>query len=44
MAETLKQLEEVIGNILEDIGIGNDFLNRTQNVQHIRENEQVGLH
>jgi transposase-like protein len=28
--ETLKQLQEVVGNILEHIGIGNDFLSRTQ--------------
>jgi hypothetical protein len=30
----LKQLQEVEGNALEQIGIGNDFLSRTQ---HLRE-------
>jgi hypothetical protein len=35
--ETLKQLLEVEGNTLEYIGIGNDFLNRTQKAQHLRE-------
>jgi hypothetical protein len=35
--ETLKQLQEVIGNILEHIGIGKDFLNRTLIAQHLRE-------
>jgi hypothetical protein len=34
---TLKQLQEVVGNTLEQIGIGNDFLNRTQKAQHLRE-------
>jgi hypothetical protein len=34
--ETLKQFQEVVGNILEHIGIGNDFLNRTQQAQHRR--------
>jgi hypothetical protein len=34
----LKQLWEVVGNTLELIGIGgNDFLNRTQKAQHLRE-------
>jgi hypothetical protein len=33
----LKQLEEVVGNILEYIGIGNDFLSRTQKAQYLRE-------
>jgi hypothetical protein len=33
----LKQLQEAVGNTLEQIGIGNDFLNRTQKVQHLRE-------
>jgi hypothetical protein len=28
--ETLKQLQEAVGNTLEQIGIENDFLNRTQ--------------
>jgi hypothetical protein len=35
--ETLKQLQEAVGNILEQIDIGNDFLNRTQKSQHLRE-------
>jgi hypothetical protein len=35
--ETLKQLQEVIQNTLEHIGIGNFFLNRTQMAQHLRE-------
>jgi hypothetical protein len=35
--ETLKQLQEAIGNTLEQIGIGNNFLNRTQKAQHLRE-------
>jgi hypothetical protein len=33
----LKQLEEVVGNTVEQIGIGNDFLSRTQKAQHLRE-------
>jgi hypothetical protein len=33
----LKQLQEAAGNILEQIDKGNDFLNRTQKVQHLRE-------
>jgi hypothetical protein len=33
----LKQLQEVVGNTLEQIGIGNDFLSRTQKTQHLRE-------
>jgi hypothetical protein len=33
----LKQLQEAVGNTLEQIGIGNDFLNRTQKVHHLRE-------
>jgi hypothetical protein len=28
--ETLKQLRESVGNTLKQIGIGNNFLNRTQ--------------
>jgi hypothetical protein len=41
----LKQLQEVIGNTLEHIGIGNNFLNRAQKAQHQREkNEEMGLH
>jgi hypothetical protein len=35
--ETLKQLQEVVGNTLEQIGIGNDFLNRTEKAQNLRE-------
>jgi hypothetical protein len=35
--ETLKQLQEVVGNTLEYIGIGNNFLSRTQKAQHLRE-------
>jgi uncharacterized protein (DUF736 family) len=35
--KTLKQLQEAVGNTLEQIGIGNDFLNRTQKAQHLRE-------
>jgi hypothetical protein len=33
----MKQLQEVVGNTLEHKGIGNDFLNRTQTVQYLRE-------
>jgi hypothetical protein len=33
----LKQLQEIVGNTLEHRGIGNGFLNRVQNVQHLRE-------
>jgi hypothetical protein len=33
----LKLLQERAGNILELIGIGNDFLNRTQMTQQLRE-------
>jgi hypothetical protein len=33
----LKQLQEAVGNILEQISIGNNILNRTQNVQYLRE-------
>jgi hypothetical protein len=35
--ETLKQLQEAVGNTLEQISIGNNFLNRTQKAQHLRE-------
>jgi hypothetical protein len=35
--ETLTQLQETVGNTLEQIGIGNDFLNRTPKVQHLKE-------
>jgi hypothetical protein len=33
----LKQLQEAVENTLEQIGIGNNFLNRTQKAQHLRE-------
>jgi hypothetical protein len=33
----LKQLQEPVGNILEQIGTGNNFLNRIQKSQHLRE-------
>jgi hypothetical protein len=33
----LKQLHEVLGNTLEQIGIGNNFLRRIQQAQHLRE-------
>jgi hypothetical protein len=33
----VKQLQEAVGNTLEQIGTGNDFLNRTQKAQHLRE-------
>jgi hypothetical protein len=43
--ESLKQLQEAVVNTLEQIGIENDFLNRTQKAQHLKEkNEQMGLH
>jgi hypothetical protein len=35
--ETLKELQEVVGNTLEQIGIRNDFLSRAQKAQHLRE-------
>jgi hypothetical protein len=35
--ETLKQLQKAVGNALEQIGIGTDFLNRTQKAQYLRE-------
>jgi hypothetical protein len=35
--ETLKLLQERVGNILEHIGISNDFLNRTSMAQQLRE-------
>jgi hypothetical protein len=35
--ETLKQLQEVVGNTLEHICIGNNFLNRTPLAQQLRE-------
>jgi hypothetical protein len=34
--ETLRLLQEIIGKTLEDIGIGNDFLNRTPVAQQLR--------
>jgi hypothetical protein len=33
----LIKLQIAVGNIKEQIGIGNDFLNRTQKAQHLRE-------
>jgi hypothetical protein len=33
----LEQLQDTVGNTLEQIGIGNNFLNRTQKAQHLRE-------
>jgi hypothetical protein len=33
----LKQLQEAVGNTLEQISIRNDFLSRTQKAQHQRE-------
>jgi hypothetical protein len=33
----LKQLQEAVRNTLEQIGIGNNFLKRTQKAQHLRE-------
>jgi uncharacterized protein (DUF1330 family) len=33
--ETLKQFQEAVGNTMEQIG--NNFLNRTQKAQHLRE-------
>jgi hypothetical protein len=35
--ETPKQFQKVVGNTLEHINTGNDFLSRTQKVQHLRE-------
>jgi hypothetical protein len=35
--ETLKQFQETVGNTLEQICIGNDFLSRTQEAQYLRE-------
>jgi hypothetical protein len=43
--ETLKQLQEAVGNTLEQTGIGNAFLNRTQKGSaSMKSNEQMGLH
>jgi hypothetical protein len=33
----LKQLQEAVENTLEQIGIGNNFLNKTPKAQHLRE-------
>jgi hypothetical protein len=33
----LKQLQQVVGNTLEHVSIGNDFLSRTQKDQYLRE-------
>jgi hypothetical protein len=33
----LKQLQEAVGNTLEQIGIRSDFPNRTQKAQHLRQ-------
>jgi hypothetical protein len=35
--EILKQLQEVVGNTLEQIGTGNNCLSRSQKPQHLRE-------
>jgi hypothetical protein len=35
--EALKQWQEAVGNTLEQIGIGNDFLNRTQKTHRLKE-------
>jgi hypothetical protein len=41
--ETLKQLQKVVGNTLEYIGIGNNFLSRTQKGSASkRKNAQMG--
>jgi hypothetical protein len=44
-SETLKQLQEAVRNTLQQIGIGKNFLNRTQKAQSAakRNNEQNGL-
>jgi hypothetical protein len=43
--ETLKQLQEVVENILEHISIGINFLNGIPMAQQLREkNEQMRLH
>jgi hypothetical protein len=39
----LKQLQEVVGNTLEQIGIGNNFLGRTQKAQHLRERINIPM-
>jgi hypothetical protein len=33
-SETLKQLQEAVGNILEKIGIGNDFLKKVKRLSN----------
>jgi hypothetical protein len=33
----LEQLQEAVRNALEQLGIGNNFLNRTQEAKHLRE-------
>jgi hypothetical protein len=33
----LKQLQEAVENTLEQIGVGNNILSRTQKAQHLRE-------
>jgi hypothetical protein len=35
--KSLKQLQEVVVNTLEHIGVGNDFLSRTQKALYLRE-------
>jgi hypothetical protein len=35
--ETLKKLQKAVGNTLQQIGIGNVFLNRTRKAQYLRE-------
>jgi hypothetical protein len=41
----LQLVQERAGNTLEAIGIGNDFLSRTQLAQQLRErNQQMGIH
>jgi hypothetical protein len=35
--ETQKQLQKAVKNTLEQIGLGHNFLNRTQKAQHVRE-------
>jgi hypothetical protein len=35
--ETLKQLQEAVGNTLNQVSIGSHFLNRTQKAQHVKE-------
>jgi hypothetical protein len=40
----LKQLQETVGNTLEQIGVGIDFQNRTQKAQHLRKRmNKIGL-